>query len=226
MADPAEAEAPYKLIDLATGNESISSRDFTGRGLATYANNDTYEGEYVGGLRHGKGKYKWANGDEYDGEYQQNKKFGIGKMTYVGKGEYYGFFENGRKHGEGMYTYPNKDIYSGFWKFGAKTGQGTYVFADTGMKFVGEWSESKFIRGKWIYPNGTYYEGDFENNKPKGKGRWFFKNGTVLEGHYTQETEELQPDDGDETKVGYKLMWYSSGKIHDSAALVNSLDGL
>ena len=46
-------------------------------------------------------------------------------------------------------------------------------------------------QGKWIYPNGMYYEGTFENNKPKGDGKWVFKNGNVLNGTYTQKPKEL-----------------------------------
>jgi hypothetical protein len=33
------------------------------------------------------------------------------------------------------------------------------------------WKEGKLVSGKWIYPNGTSYEGGFENNKPKGLGK-------------------------------------------------------
>ena len=32
------------------------------------------------------------------------------------------------------------------------------------------------VSGKWVYINGTHYEGDFDNNMPKGKGTWHFAN--------------------------------------------------
>ena len=48
------------------------------------------------------------------------------------------------------------------------------------MKLFGEWKEGKIIKGKWVYPNGTFYEGNFENNKPKGSGEWKFKNKNIL----------------------------------------------
>lgn len=63
--------------------------------------------------------------------------------------------------------------YIGWWKYGKKEGQGIYLFADTGMKFVGTWSSGGFGRGKWVFPNGTYYEGEFDKNQPKGKGSLF-----------------------------------------------------
>jgi len=85
-----------------------------------------------------------------------------------------------------MFIYPNKDVYSGKWVAGRKQGQGTYVFNVTGMKYVGEWFEGKFLSGKWLYPNGTYFEGKFQNNKPKGSGTWHFENGNQLDGTYDQ----------------------------------------
>ena len=58
-----------------------------------------------------------------------------------------------------MYIYANKDVYSGGWANGKKHGTGTYVFNATSMKYVGEWFQGKFLKGKWVYPNGTCYDG-------------------------------------------------------------------
>lgn len=52
------------------------------------------------------------------------------------------------------------------------------------MKLVGEWKTGSIEQGKWVYPNGMYFEGQFKNNKPSGKGKWQFKNGNILEGEY------------------------------------------
>ena len=82
-------------------------------------------------------------------------------------------------------TYDNGDVYSGMWVQGKKEGQGTYVFKETGMKFVGQWKDGQMINGAWKYPNGTLYEGSFNNNQPKGKGKWIFANGNIVEGDYT-----------------------------------------
>jgi hypothetical protein len=79
--------------------------------------------------------------------------------VYAGKSEYYGQWVAGKKQGEGMYIYPNKDVFSGNWLNGKKHGNGTYVFSATGMKYIGDWYENKFLKGKWTYPNGTYFEG-------------------------------------------------------------------
>ena len=82
--------------------------------------------------------------------------------------------------------YVNKDIHSGQWKNGQKDGQGTYIFNDTGMKFVGMFRGGNIVNGKWQYPNGTYFQGNFDNNMPKGVGKWHFQNGNTVEGLYTQ----------------------------------------
>ena len=122
------------------------------------------------GTREGRGIYSYAaTVEKYDGEWKENRKHGIGRMTYAKTGEYNGFWENGKRHGKGVFKYTNGDVYSGWWKFGEKEGTGCYTFSN-GMKLFGNWVNGSMSDGKWIYPNGMYYEGQFENNKPKGQG--------------------------------------------------------
>ena len=45
------------------------------------------------------------------------------------------------------------------------------------MKFVGNFKGGQICEGKWLYPNGSYFEGLFENNMPKAQGQWHFGNG-------------------------------------------------
>jgi hypothetical protein len=101
-----------------------------------------------------------------------------------------------------MFIYPNKDVYSGQWAIGKKDGQGTYVFNATGMKYVGEWFEGNFLSGKWVYPNGTHFEGQFQNNKPKGAGIWNFASGNKLEGNYEQLVAT-----GEDNNLNIELVW-------------------
>ena len=110
-------------------------------------------------------------------------KEGEGKENPL-RDNYYGYWEDGKKNGEGVFTYEDGDLYSGNWKNNKRDGKGTYIFFSTGIKYVGEWSEGNFVHGKWLFPNGTYFEGDFEANQPKGKGKWVFKNGDIVEGEY------------------------------------------
>ncbi len=178
--------------------------------------------------------YRYANGEKYDGEWINNLKHGIGRKTYDKLGEYNGYWENGKRHGEGVFHYKNGDIYSGWWKFGEKEGTGTYTFKSTGMKLYGDWTAGSITKGKWIYPNGMFYEGGFENNKPKGEGKWVFKNGNVLVGEYEQkekvlaEGEEEEPPAEEEEnavkKPKFTLNWLSHSNITESAHKVNSVE--
>jgi hypothetical protein len=43
-------ENPYKLVNIETGEELKHSWGFTGKGLATYPNNESYEGDFVDGV--------------------------------------------------------------------------------------------------------------------------------------------------------------------------------
>ena len=45
------------------------------------------------------------------------------------------------------------------------------------MKYVGNWKSGQMVTGKWLYPNGSYFKGNFDNNQPKGHGKWHFENG-------------------------------------------------
>lgn len=94
------------------------------------------------------------------------------------------------------------------WKHGKKSGQGVYVYNATGIKLMGEWKEGVISKGRWILPNGVYYEGEFENNKPTKAGinhswkiidflvfigTWYFKNTNIVEGEFTQKKPEEEP---------------------------------
>ena len=98
-------------------------------------------------------------------------------------------------------TYKNEDIYSGNWADGKKDGQGTYIFKKTGEKYVGQFKNGNLVKGQWRYPNGSYFEGAFGFNQPKGKGEWHFVNGNVVEGTYTQ--TKRADGDGDDIKLAW-----------------------
>ena len=46
--------------------------------------------------------------------------------------------------------------------------------------------QGHMISGKWIYPNGSFFEGGFDHDKPKGAGVWTFENGNQVKGTYKQ----------------------------------------
>lgn len=182
-----------------------SSRNYTGRASVEYLTGDKYEGDFKDGLRDGVGTYLYGeSGNRYEGEWVLNKKHGIGKMNFANEGEYFGRFENGRRHGEGVFKYKKtSNTYSGSWKYGVKHGKGEFIFIDTKMKIAGQWDNGKILQGKWVFPNGTYFEGDFANNYPKGDGVWHFLNGNTVRGQFAQELKDNDnPDaEGEDTQL-------------------------
>ena len=100
----AEEEEKFYEITFPDGTVTKSSRDYTGKASCVYANKDTYSGDFVNGVRHGKGRYVYANNhieleegqdpnskiDIYEGDFVNNSKHGIGKFIYNRKGEYFG----------------------------------------------------------------------------------------------------------------------------------------
>ena len=207
----AEDQEPreYTLIKIDEEGQEVElkyGKGFTGSCKVNYRNGDYYEGTYKEGVRDGQGVYTYAgeSGNKYEGEWKNNLKNGIGKMTYGTTAEYYGHFENGKREGEGVYKYlQTKDLYSGNWKNGLKHGKGTFIFSDTKMKIVGEWANGQIIQGKWIFANGTYFEGVFENNYPKGEGLWHFVNGNVVKGEFTHELKDAIEHDKQETVLNW-----------------------
>ena len=234
------ADEPEYVLITEEGKNKTSSKGYNGRGLAKYPNGETYEGEYAEGQRTGPGVYRYKTGEKYDGEWVKNRKHGIGKQSYFKEGtslgDYNGFWENGRRHGEGVFNYPNGDVYSGWWKHGSKEGTGTYTFKKTGQKLFGDWKEGKMQSGKWIYPEGQQFSGDFANNKPNDKGEWLFKNGNKAGGSYVQ-TEKVWTDeeiealkaagkmdaDAEQPPKVFNITWVPSSNIAESAELVNKV---
>lgn len=192
-----------------------TSRGYTGKGVATYVNGDIYDGYYKDGLRHGdNGTYTYnAHGteevkDTYKGSWADNEKNGIGIQIYTNVGRYQGYWKDGQRNGEGVMIYENEDIYSGQWRAGKKDGQGTYIFKKTGMKYVGSFKNGQMVNGKWLYKNGSFFQGNFDNNQPKGRGCWNFSNGNKVDGDYQQ----IKRADVEEDNL-IKLSWKTTSDI-------------
>ena len=195
-----------KPRSLLTSGETLpTSKGVSGKATALYPNGDQYEGEFFAGMRQGSGKYTYLNGDLYEGTFDNDRYHGLGKMTYANGSSYNGRWENGKKSGLGVFQYSQtKDIYSGEWKNNYKHGKGTYIVDKTRTKIVGVWFKGEVQEGKWIFSNGTYFEGSFESNNPKGYGKWHFANGNVEEGEFSQNVI-ANPEKLEDTLV--KLKW-------------------
>lgn len=89
------------------------------------------------------------------------------------------------------------------------------------MKIAGEWDNGKVVQGKWIFPNGVYFEGKFENNYPKGEGVWHFLNGNTVKGTFSQEVRD-NPDaepDAEDTQMTF-ITFKTNPEIVDPTRVV------
>ena len=120
-------------------------------GTYTFANEDTYTGDWKDGKKNGQGTYTFANGDTYSGEWDGDKKNGQGIYTFANGDKYIGDWKDGKRNGHGTYTFANGDKYVGDWKSGKRNGQGTSIWND-GAKYVGEWKDNKFLNGSTTAP--------------------------------------------------------------------------
>ena len=87
------------------------------------------------------------------------------------------------------------------------------------MKFVGHFKGGNLTVGRWEYPNGSYFQGNFDNNQPKGVGKWHFENGNVVEGIYTQ--MKRADVDTDEIKLAWKTLSDITSAIDASEPLAD-----
>lgn len=116
-----------------------------GEGSVVYPNGDSYEGNWLNGLKHGQGKMKYANGDVYEGEYQKGYKQGEGTFTYANNDSYTGQFQKGKKEGQGVYTYSDGQKYIGTFQNDVIEGPGRYLDVEGNIVAEGRWEKGEYI---------------------------------------------------------------------------------
>ena len=67
----------------------------------SFPSGNTYEGEWLRGVYHGKGKLTYADGRRYDGEWQEGVMHGKGHFSYANGDQYMGEYRCGRLEGKG-----------------------------------------------------------------------------------------------------------------------------
>mmetsp|Transcript_40423 Transcript_40423/g.49035 ORF Transcript_40423/g.49035 Transcript_40423/m.49035 type:complete len:194 (+) Transcript_40423:76-657(+) len=158
-----------------------------GEGTMIYPTGDKYVGNLdFDGTRKGKGVYTFANGASYDGEYLKNLKEGNGKFTYPDQSVYEGGWKEDLRSGQGTYTFPNGDTYKGGWEADKKHGDGEYQFKEAGSKFSGTWAEGSITEGLWTMKDGSSFKGTFAEGKPAEGAFTFIKTGNVLTGKFVE----------------------------------------
>ena len=89
--------------------------------ICRYHNGDYYEGQWQGGLRHGRGMQQCTDDSNYVGDYS-----------------------GGKRHGFGVYSFPNGDRYMGAYRGDVPHGYGVYLFSG-GQKYERQWSHGRCV---------------------------------------------------------------------------------
>jgi len=106
-----------------------------GKGIETYINGDTYEGEWVANKKHGQGMYTWA---------PKNTNSSVLCPQEV---RYVGAWENDLFHGEGCFYYASGNVFKGIFEHGLKScAEGTMIFA-SGTTVKAPYANGKRTKG-------------------------------------------------------------------------------
>jgi hypothetical protein len=157
-----------------------------------------YDDHWVFKEMHGRGTLTEYKGDVYEGKFVRNKKHGKGIL-----------FIDGEKNEEGDFTKPREgEFVNNLYLVRNKTK--TFVLKD-GTKYTGDflarrlaphdpkdqfvWQDEWYFqmehgRGKAEYPNGSVYEGDFEEGQKFVSGKLTYPNGEVYEGMFACEWKD------------------------------------
>ena len=111
---------------------------------------NTYSGEFLNNLFHGKGVYHFSNGDYYNGTFKKGMPDGWGVYVFMlndkNKGDIYvGDFELGQAHGRGTTFFRSGGMFTGQYVSGLPDGMGIYLDRDGVLLHEGTWREGKFI---------------------------------------------------------------------------------
>ncbi|XP_008300148.1 radial spoke head 10 homolog B, partial [Stegastes partitus] len=169
-----------------------------GRGVYTWPDGNSYEGEVYSGIRHGSGTYKCTkNYLSYKGQWYQGERHGKGTVYYnEDKTSWYkGEWMKNNREGWGVRCYPSGNIYSGEWKNNMRHGEGTMKWLKQGQEYVGTWQDGvQHGRGThvWIlrrvdgsqYFQSNHYKGDFVQGQRHGQGTFHYASGAVYEGEW------------------------------------------
>mmetsp|Transcript_7465 Transcript_7465/g.21231 ORF Transcript_7465/g.21231 Transcript_7465/m.21231 type:complete len:363 (-) Transcript_7465:37-1125(-) len=125
----------------------------------------SYEGMYLGTLKHGHGKLRMA-GSTYDGEFQSDQKHGLGILTWDDGRQYRGGFISDKFHGHAVMTWPDGRSYIGNYEDDRKHGAGTFSWQD-GRRYEGQWFHGK-RHGVGTYTNakGLTRRGTWQLDRP------------------------------------------------------------
>ena len=196
--------------------EGIFENDCPVSGILTFNNGARYDGTFNQGKPHGEGTY-YANGHDatWDGHWEHGVMDGTGAYFFDNNDYFDGTMAQGKPHGAGIiYTKQGKVIVEGEWKEGQRDGsfvlytpdysywKVTYVqdvlegectfFNEKGKQTgQGTFHNNLFTgKGKFVFLNGTHFEGDIKNGQYDGKGCYRYGDQMSLTATYVNGIKE------------------------------------
>jgi hypothetical protein len=126
----------------------------------------TYKGEIdKKGRKHGKGIYTWHDGSTYEGDFKNDARNGNGLFHWNNGENYKGDYLEDERTGQGLYRWPDGSYYEGSFLRGKRHGLGTFHSAD-GTVYVGQWFDDlQHGQGKLTNPNKTSIQAIWKNGK-------------------------------------------------------------
>ena len=91
--------------------------------MYTWANGNTYEGDYKDDRRNGRGVFTFANGDKYEGDFRDDKRHGVGAYNWANGSIYVGEYRDDERSGQGVHLQIRKEGTRGIWENGTINGQ-------------------------------------------------------------------------------------------------------
>mmetsp|Transcript_5033 Transcript_5033/g.9005 ORF Transcript_5033/g.9005 Transcript_5033/m.9005 type:complete len:346 (+) Transcript_5033:52-1089(+) len=186
-----------------------------------------YDGEWLGGMRHGVGKQTWPDKTEYIGEWLRGRANGKGRIKHSDGDVFIGEWVNGRAHGCGVYrfqdgaadyagqfscdfreglgveTWVDGSSYAGTFRNGEKSGYASNIWPD-GTMYHGHWRANALSgSGKYSVPDSTTFCGQWEKSMPHGMGQYEWPNGQKYCGKYRFDKKD-----------GFGILYQADGSKH------------
>ena len=170
--------------------QCISGDCKDGTGIYMYPSGAKYIGQFKDGEIHGIGTCYYSDGSTYRGEWSHRYPEGNGIKTLADGRNWEGNWKKGLPIGEdglvieNLFPDPEPIIQSGCLEGNCEDGKGMYAYPD-GSKYEGEFQNSKpHGEGVLTYPSEDYYFGYFKNGLKDGKGTLHYADNTKTSGEW------------------------------------------
>ncbi|MCK6691399.1 MAG: caspase family protein [Thermoanaerobaculia bacterium] len=170
-----------------------------GQGTYVYPSGAKYIGNFRNGEIHGVGVCYYTDGSKYSGEWKSRYPDGKGTKTYSDGTKRTGMWKKGKPvddQGNILEEYiagkkeeqqdDGTNIQSGCLSGDCKNGTGVFAYPD-GSKYEGEFQNGKFEgNGTFYFANNDKYVGQFKENYPHGAGARYHADGSVENGEWRE----------------------------------------